>query len=307
MIDNILKILTEDIRNEIKAYQILNNATELRLRVGQNMYIKLTSNEYIRTNIIIGERHIESILKNISDNSIYTIQDELNLGYVTIEGGHRIGVAGEIVFSNGNIKNVKNISSMNIRIARQIIGSADKIMPYILDNKEKKLRNTLIVSPPGCGKTTVLRDIIRQLSIYGFDVGVVDERGEIASMHKAKTFLDLGPRTDVISYTPKEIGINMLLRSMSPEVIATDEIGSKSDVNAIKQAAQSGVYLLFTMHGSTIEDIRAKENISDLIENGYFDNIIILSNKNGAGTLDRVYTDLSTNRYNSKLLLGRKV
>lgn len=148
MKDNVFKILTEDIKKEVKSYSIFESATELRLRVGQNMYIKLIDNKYIRTNIIITSKHLTDILKNISENSIYTIQDQINLGYVTIPGGHRIGVVGEAVFVDGNVTNVKNISSMNIRIARQIIGSADKVMPYIINTKENKIKNTLIVSPP---------------------------------------------------------------------------------------------------------------------------------------------------------------
>lgn len=157
MKDNVFKILTEDIKKEVKSYSIFESATELRLRVGQNMYIKLIDNKYIRTNIIITSKHLIDILKNVSENSIYTIQDQMNLGYVTIPGGHRIGVVGEAVFVNGNVTNVKNISSMNIRIARQIIGSADKVMPYIINTKENKVKNTLIVSPPRLWKDNYIK------------------------------------------------------------------------------------------------------------------------------------------------------
>lgn len=123
-------------------------------------------------------------------------------------------------------------------------------------------------------------------------------------MHNSITSLDLGPRTDVITNTSKEVGINMLLRSMSPRVIATDEIGSESDIKAIKEAAKSGVYLLFTMHGSTIEDLSSKENVAELIKQGYFDNIVILSNRNGVGTIERIYTDLKLKSSNN--ILGRE-
>ena len=234
------------------------------------------------------------ILVNISKNSIYAIQNDINNGFVVIRGGHRVGICGEVVLQDSKIKNIKNINSMNIRVAKQIIGCADKLLPYVISNSS--FSNTLIVSPPGCGKTTLLRDLIRQISsgvveynFKGVNVGLVDERGEIASVSNGIINLDVGTRTDVISNSPKYIGMEMLVRSMGLSVIATDEIGTKEDIDAIEYAALSGVGLVFTMHGKSVQDITKKQGINKLINDGLFQNIVILSNRNGPGTIEKIY------------------
>jgi stage III sporulation protein AA len=182
---------------------------------------------------------------------------------------------------------------MNIRVARQMIGCADKLLPHVISNNI--FQNTLIVSPPGCGKTTMLRDTVRQLSngipklnFYGVNVGLVDERGELAAVCNGKNNLDVGIRTDVLSNCPKSLGIEMLLRSMGVTVIATDEIGQKSDIEAIKYASLSGVKLIFTMHGKSIDEVMKKEGIDELLSENIFENLVILSNSNGPGTIEKI-------------------
>lgn len=292
MLENVLNILPDDISREIKNINSSSGITEIRLRVGKKGTIVLAGTELHLSRIIKLEDLLE-ILVNISKNSIYAIQNEINNGYVVIKGGHRIGVCGEVVMQDGKIKNIKNISSMNIRIARELIGCADKIMPYIVN--DNRIKNTLIVSPPGCGKTTILRDAVRQISngvralgFNGCNVGLVDERGEIASVSYGISNLDVGNRTDILSNVSKNKGMEMLVRSMGISVIATDEIGSDSDVEAIKYASLSGVNMIFTMHGSSFSDILRKKGMRELIQEDLFDRIIILSNRKGPGTIESI-------------------
>jgi len=292
LLENVLDILPDDISREIRNINSSSGITEIRLRVGKKGVMIFSGTELHLSRIIKLEDLLE-ILVNISRNSIYAIQNEINNGFVVIKGGHRIGICGEVVMQNGEIKNIKNISSMNIRIAKELIGCADKIMPYIVNGE--RIKNTLIVSPPGCGKTTILRDAIRQISngvrslnFNGLNVGLIDERGEIASVSYGISNLDVGNRTDILSNIPKSKGMEMLVRSMGISVIATDEVGSDSDIAAIKYASLSGVGMIFTMHGTSFEDIYRKKGIKELISEDLFERIIILSNRKGPGTIESI-------------------
>ena len=196
---------------------------------------------------------------------------------------------------DGKVTNINYISSLNFRIAKQVIGSSNKIIKYIINEKENSIYNTLIVSSPGMGKTTILRDLIRKLSsgieeigYKGINVGVVDERGEIAAMYRGIPQNDVGIRTDVLDNVSKSVGLSMLIRSMAPKVVVADEIGSKEEIKPIMYAVCSGVKGIFTAHGSSVEDIKMNPNLNELAENGVFERIIFLSKKE-KGDAEKVY------------------
>lgn len=297
MIDEILKVLPKYISNEILRLNCSQNITEIRLRTKCKVILKCINNEIV-LDCIATTNAILDVLLNVSKNSIYAIQNDINNGFVIIRGGHRIGVSGEVVYVDGKIKNIKNICSLNIRVAKQIYGCADKVLKSIIQNG--KVNNTLIVSPPGCGKTTLIRDIVRQISngvpslnFKGKNVSLIDERGEIASVYEGVASLDVGVRTDIMSNVTKSTGMKMMIRSMAPDVIATDEIGKKEDIVAIKEAMLSGVSVIVTMHGDSLQDINKNKDIKELLDMNTFSKIIILSNGKVPGIVEKIY-DLET-------------
>ena len=236
------------------------NLEEIRIRNNRPIFLKIGQSEQ-QVNYIINTNDVLEILQKICDNSIYTYQNQICNGYITIKGGHRIGITGNIVIKDGQVTNISHIYSLNFRIARQVIDCSNKILESVLDLKNNTVFNTIIISPPGRGKT-ILRDLIKkisdgipEISFNGINVGVVDERGEIAAMYKGIPQNDIGRRTDILDNIPKDIGMKMLIRSMNPKVIVADEIGSTKDIEAIKYAICSGVKGVFTAHGNGLKDI----------------------------------------------------
>ena len=271
---------------------IWTSVKEIRIRVDRPIMIQCFNKEYF-LDYVASVEDILRLIENFSENSIYSFQNEINAGFITIRGGHRIGISGTSVFENNQIKNIKYISSLNIRVAREIKFCGEELIEKIcLDDFE----NTLIISPPGCGKTTLLRDAIRILSngsenLKGKNIGLVDERSEIAAVYKGVPQNDIGIRTDVMNNCKKEIGMRLLIRSMGPQIIATDEIGSKTDVEAIMEACNSGIKLLLTSHGNDLNDIPR-----ELLEKQVFSNVVILDNKNRPGEIKKIYR-LESNEY----------
>lgn len=242
--------------------------------------IRYAGKEYF-TKHIADERVILNMLENFTENSIYAVQSEINSGFVTIKGGHRVGISGTCIFEDGKIKNIRYISSLNIRVAHEVLGCGTFL---VRDLYKEKFENTLILSSPGCGKTTLLRDMIRQLSIDGNNISVIDERAEIAAIYKGIPQNNLGPRTDIMNNCKKETGIRMMIRSMAPDIIATDEIGGAKDIDAIYDANFAGIKLLLTAHGDNIEDVPNK-----LFKMKLFKNIIILKSDSLPGTIKNIY------------------
>ena len=262
--------------------QIANELQEIRIRVDKPIILKLREKDLILQYNIL-QTEILQIVERLCENSIYAYKNQICEGFITIKGGHRVGLTGSCVIENGKITNIKYISSLNIRIAREVKNCSTRILREIIDIENKTIYNSIIVAPPGRGKTTILRDIIRRISdgieeinFRGKTCGVVDERGEIAAMYKGAPQNDVGIRTDIIENVSKNKGIHMLIRTMAPEIIACDEIGSKEDVEALHYALYSGVKGIFTMHGKNVVDIKNNKQIYELIENKEIQKIIFL-------------------------------
>ena len=256
----------------------------------------------MRNPYIVTKEDIEDTFQIICKYSVHSFMDDIKKGFITLRGGHRIGIVGKVIIENGQVKNIKHISSLNIRVSREIKGCSKKVLPHIIKNKNQ-INNTIIISPPQCGKTTILRDIVRNISNgnreYGFSgvkVALIDERNEIAGSCMGVAQLDVGMRTDVMETCPKDLGIMMVLRSMSPNVIVTDEIGNEKEVKALYTALNGGVSLITTVHGDSIEDILHRTELKRLLDGDLFRKVIILSSRNGPGTIEKIY-DLQEKRW----------
>lgn len=266
---------------------------EIRVKIGKPILIYSKDGESI-INYVPTREEMKSMVQKISNYSLYAHEEDIRQGFITIKGGHRIGIAGECVMDKGEVKTIRNISSVNIRICREVIGCSNKVMKYIASNN--RIYNTLIISPPKCGKTTIIRDIARNISngmqsirLNGKKVVVIDERSEIGACHLGIPQSDLGIRTDVLDNCLKREGLIMAIRSLSPEVIICDEIGTKGDIEALIMAFNSGVNLISTIHGFTIEDLYKRRVFVDLLDNEIVERVITLSARNGVGTIEKVY------------------
>lgn len=284
----------KEIREKLNSLPDDVEVEEIRIRIGKPIQILYGINELMveADNFLVGESECQELLDNICFHSIYAWEDELKNGFITLPGGYRIGLSGRAVIQDGAVKRIADITSFNIRIARECKGCADKVMPYILDVDGAPL-STLIVSPPGFGKTTLLRDIARQVSdgINGAracKVCIADERSEIAGSWRGIPHNDLGLRTDVLDSCPKAWAMGRLLRTMSPEVIVTDEIGSEPDAMAIMDAATCGVAVLASAHGGSLNEVLKRSSLRKITNSGTFKRYLLLSRSRGIGTLEQV-------------------
>ena len=283
--EDVLDYLAENIKDEIKKYiSETQDIEEIRLRINKPIIIKNSVGNILLIHKISKEELLETFQK-VCEQSIYSYQKQICEGFITIKGGHRVGITGSCVIENGKIININYISSLNFRIAREKKDASNNIIKYIIN--ENDVYNTLIISKPGCGKTTILRDLVRKISTRK-TCGIVDERGEIAAMYKGVPQNDIGILSDVMDNCTKPEGMKMLIRSMSPEVIICDEIGSKQDIEAINYAMCSGVKGIFTAHGDNLDEILLNEQIKQLLEKHIIQTIIILNDKK-RGEIKNIY------------------
>lgn len=304
--DMILKSLGGRLRFVLSAISEENfeQLEEIRIRIQRPLSVKSKSKEYFLTaqgsttkEIVQAycpqAEEIQTTLELLSRFSLYAFEEEIKNGFITIEGGHRIGITGKVTAEDGKIKAIRNISALNIRISHEIKGCGDSVLPYMVENGQ--VLHTLIVSPPGCGKTTLLRDLVRQISngkeglLQGQNVGVVDERGEVAGCYQGVAQNDVGIRTDILDCCPKAEGMLLLVRSMSPQIIAVDEIGADKDIYAIESILNSGVRFIGTIHGTDLEDILKKPLLEQVLKKNIFERFIVLEKKNRVGVVKGIY------------------
>jgi len=304
----IYKVLPGELRRIISElpHHLQEQLVEIRLRLERPLAVNLAHCDMFVTREsrltgnpaeayrVTGEDMLKAI-QLMSNSSIYALEEELRNGFLTLPGGHRVGLAGKVVLADGKIKTITQIGGLNIRRAREFPGCAGKVLPYLIDNQTNRLYHTLILSPPCCGKTTLLRDIIRQISngvpnlnFPGITVGVVDERSEIAGCYKGVPQLDVGLRTDVLDACPKAQGMMLLIRSMSPGVLAVDEIGRMEDIQALEEALNAGIRVIATAHGSGVEDLAKRPAFRYLLEQQIFQRFVVLNKAKGVGTVQQI-------------------
>ncbi|NDI34169.1 stage III sporulation protein AA [Chengkuizengella sediminis] len=323
MIQSIINMLPDTLRNIINRLpnSIFQNIEEIRIRenrpleIGysgsynfissQGRMLNTSKQAYLPTH-----QDILRLLDVVTNHSMYTIEEELKRGYITVKGGHRIGLSGRTVLEQGFVKQIRDVSSFNIRIAREVIGAGKQVLPFIMDVQRKTVHHTLIISPPQLGKTTLLRDLSRMISYgswgnqvpgKGLKVGIVDERSEIAACYKGVPYFDVGPRTDVLDSCPKAEGMMMLIRSMSPEVLIVDEIGREEDVKAVHEAVHAGIRVITTSHALNLEDIKNRPVLKHLCAQGIFSRYVVLSRRRGIGTVEAIL-DHHGNQLNHKTI-----
>lgn len=276
---------------------------EIRIRI--NRPIEITLNGVTRFfSYIIQPEDAFHLMNKISHFSIYTLEEELKRGYITVEGGHRIGLAGKVILEEGKVKAIRDVSSFNIRIAKERIGIADEIIPAIFKDE---WMHTMIIGPPQTGKTTLLRDIARTIStghtkynLKAAKVGIVDERSEIAGCVNGIPQLTFGYRVDVLDACPKAEGMMMMIRSMSPDVLIVDEIGRNEDSEAVMEAVHAGIKLIITTHGNGLTDIKQRPSLKEILNQAIFQRFIVLSRKKGPGTIAQIL-DGSGNELSQKV------
>lgn len=293
VMETVLAYLPSDVADKIKEFPdyLAKEIEEIRLRVNRPLEIFTKGKAYF-SSYFVTQVDAEQFIHNLANHSFYTLEEELKKGYITIAGGHRVGLAGRVILEKGEVKALRDFSSFNIRIAKEKIGVANPFITYLIGTK---WLHTMIIGAPQTGKTTFLRDLARLIStgvpernIPPQKVGIVDERSEICGCVRGVPQLQFGPRLDVLDACPKAEGMMMLIRSMSPDVLIVDEVGRREDSEAIMEAVHAGITLVMTTHGDSFEDIRKRPILKDIFHHHVFDRFIELSRKNGKNIIKTI-------------------
>ncbi len=276
-------VLPDPLRDGLRALgeDRLEEAEEFRLRRGFPMTALLPEGERETNGPPVGEDELRQVVENATQCSAHTVLDRVRQGFVTLRGGHRIGLCGSVTKKDGRIVTLRELSSLSIRVARSVPGLAKPLLPELTE--DGRFLSTLILAPPGAGKTTLLRDLVRVLSdgegCPPHRVSVADERGEIAALWRGEPQLYVGRHTDVLDGCSKSEGLSILIRGMDPQVAAADELGGSEDVRAAEEAAGCGVAVLATAHGAGLEDLRRRPACRELLELGAFRRLVVLERR----------------------------
>lgn len=258
-------------------------AEELRLRVGQAMTAVLPEGERPLGGSPVEARELEQLLEIASRASVHAVLDQLCQGCLTVEGGHRLGLCGTAVCRDGEIRGLRGFSSASLRVARQVRGAAEEVWDALCPRGE--MDSALILAPPGLGKTTLLRDVVRRLSdgegCPPHRVSLADERGEVAALYSGRPQLDVGAHTDVMEGCPKAKGLMLLLRAMAPQVLAVDEITAPEDVEALREAAGCGAVLVATAHAGGRADLERRPVYRALLAQRIFRRLVSIRREDG--------------------------
>ena len=287
--------LDREIYNLIIKNFSFNDITEIRMRVNEKIIIVIKNKKYYLKNntnefVVINRLILDNFIRRISENSIYAFNDSIINGYITLPKGIRVGLCGTVVMKENRVVTIKDFQSVNIRIPHTIRNCSVPAYDFLVD---EGIKNTLIVSAPGCGKTTFIRDFIFQLYQHNMpkNILIADERNEICSVVNGDVALDLGGFYDIYTNCSKKFAFKNGLRSMSPDVIITDEIDLKKDMESILEAINSGVNIVATIHAKDINQLKQKSGFDEILDKKFFNRFVVLNNLDGPGTLSAIYDE----------------